>query len=112
RPSMPGIDGQGGPSVRHLCIAAAATIFVQLIIRATLRHSATWDKPLPTDLLLTHIGGAIAVTILLASAATLILRRYPAETFLARPAKIALSLLGVQLLLGIAAFVTTHTETN
>jgi len=106
RAVMPGIDGQGSLSVRHLCIAAAATIFVQLIIGATLRHSATWDKPLPTDLLLTHIAGAIAVTILLASAALLILRRYPTETFLTRPAKIALSLLGMQLLLGLAAFVT------
>ena len=112
RPVLPAIDGQGRLSVRHLCIAAAATIFVQLIIGATLRHSATWDKPLPTDLLLTHIGGAIAVTILLASAATLILRRYPAETFLTRPAKIALSLLGVQLLLGVAAFITRMASPN
>jgi cytochrome c oxidase assembly protein subunit 15 len=112
RPVLPGIDGQGSLSVRHLCVAAAAMIFVQLIIGATLRHSATWDKPLPTDLLLTHIGGAIAVTILLAGAATVILRRYPAETFLTRPAKIALSLLGVQLLLGIAAFVTRRASPN
>ena len=109
---MPTADGQGSLSVRHLCIAAAATIFVQLIIGATLRHSATWDKPLPTDLLLTHIGGAIAVTILLVSAATVILRRYPGETFLTRPAKIALSLLGIQLLLGIAAFITRTASPN
>src|ERR1051325_3314323 len=107
-----GIDGQGSLSVRYLCVAAAATIFVQLIIGATLRHSATWDKPLPTDLLLTHIAGALAVTILLAGAAILILRRHAGETFLTRPAKLALSLLGLQLLLGIAAFVTRTASPN
>src|SRR4029077_5856231 len=91
------IDEQGIVPARYLCLAAAATIFLQLIIGATLRHSATWHKPLPTDLLLTHIGGAIAVTVLLGTAATLILLRYGSETFLSRPAKIALSLLAVQL---------------
>ena len=55
-------DEQGSPPVRYLCVAAAVTTFLQLIIGATLRHSATWDQPLPTDLLLTHVGGAIAVT--------------------------------------------------
>jgi cytochrome c oxidase assembly protein subunit 15 len=108
----PMLDEQGSLSVRHVCIAAAVTVFVQLIIGATLRHSATWDKPLPTDLLLTHIGGAITVTVLLASAAIMILRRHSEETFLTRPAKIALSLLAVQLLLGIAAFITRMASPN
>jgi cytochrome c oxidase assembly protein subunit 15 len=108
----PTLDEQGNLSVRHVCIAAAVTIFVQLIIGATLRHSATWDKPLPMDLLLTHIAGAIAVTVLLASAAIMILRRHAGETFLTRPAKLALSLLAVQLLLGIAAFITRMASPN
>ena len=108
----PTIDEQGSLAVRHVCIAAAVTIFVQLIIGATLRHSATWDKPLPTDLLLTHVAGAIAVTVLLASAAIMILRRHAGETFLTRPAKVALSLLAVQLLLGIAAFITRMASPN
>ncbi|HEV2827079.1 MAG TPA: COX15/CtaA family protein [Pyrinomonadaceae bacterium] len=108
----PRIDEQGSLAVRHVCIAAAVTIFVQLIIGATLRHSATWDKPLPTDLLWTHVGGAVAVTVLLVTAAVMILRRHAGETFLTRPAKIALSLLGVQLLLGIAAFITRMASPN
>ena len=106
------IEEQGSPAVRYVCIAAAVTIFVQLIIGATLRHSATWDKPLPTELLLTHIGGAIAVTLLLGSAAFLILRRHSGEAFLARPAKLALSLLAIQLLLGIAAYITRMASPN
>ena len=105
-------EEQGSPAVRYVCIAAAVTIFLQLIIGATLRHSATWDKPLPTDLLLTHIGGAIAVTVLLGSAALLILRRHTGETFLTRPAKIALALLAVQLCLGIAAYITRMASPN
>ena len=106
------VEEQGSPAVRHVCVAAAATIFLQLIIGATLRHSATWDKPLPTDLLLTHIGGAIAVTVLLGSAAIIILRRHPDESFLTRPAKIALSLLVTQLFLGLAAFMARMASPN
>lgn len=101
-----GLEEQGSLPVRFVCIAAAATIFLQLIIGATLRHSATWDEPLPTDLLLTHVGGAIAVTLLLGSAAFMILRRHAGQPFLTRPATVALSLLALQLLLGIAAYIT------
>jgi len=106
------IEEQGSLAIRYVCIAAAVTIFVQLIIGATLRHSATWDKPLPTDLLLTHIGGAIAVTVLLGSVAFLVLRRHAGDTFIARPAKIALSLLAIQLCLGLAAYITRMASPN
>jgi cytochrome c oxidase assembly protein subunit 15 len=110
--NRPLIEEQGSLPLRYLCVAAAVAIFVQLIIGATLRHSATWDKPLPTDLLLTHVGGAITVTLLLGSSAIIILRRHSGETFLSRPAKAALSLLGLQLLLGIAAYITRAASPN
>jgi cytochrome c oxidase assembly protein subunit 15 len=100
------VEEKGLLPVRYVCVAAATTILLQLILGATLRHSATWDQHLPTELLLAHIGGAIAVAIVLASAAFMILRRHPGETFLTRPATIALALLGVQLLLGIIAYLT------
>jgi cytochrome c oxidase assembly protein subunit 15 len=103
--ARPSLDEKGTP-VRYLCVAALVTIFLQLILGATLRHSATWDRPLPTELVLGHIGGAIAVAIILSIAAITILRRYPAEKFLTRPATIALGLLGLQLLLGLGAYVT------
>jgi heme A synthase len=89
-----------------LCTAALVTIFLQLIIGATLRHSATWDQQLPTPLVLTHIGGALAVTITLGIACFAVLRRHYEHTFLRRPAIVALLLLVVQLSLGIAAYVT------
>jgi heme a synthase len=102
----PVIDEQGSPPLRYLLPAAAVTILVQLVLGATLRHSATWDKPLPTDLLLTHLGGAIAVVLVLGSAVILILRRHRGEAFLTRPARIALCLLIVQLCLGGLAYWT------
>jgi cytochrome c oxidase assembly protein subunit 15 len=108
----PIVEEQGSLSVRYLCVAAVVTIFVQLIIGATLRHSATWDRPLPTELLLTHIGGAVVVTLLLGAAAATILRRHSDQPYLSRPATIAVVLLGIQLLLGVAAYVTRQASPN
>jgi len=100
------IEEKGTLPIRYVCLAASATILLQLVLGATLRHSATWDKHLPTELLLAHIGGAIAVAVTLASAGFMILRRHPGVTFLTRPATIAVALLGLQLLLGVAAYLT------
>ena len=108
----PVIEEQGIAPLRYLCVAAVGAILVQLIIGATLRHSATWDKPLPLDLLLTHIGGAVAVTVLLGGSSLLILKRHSAETFLTRPAKFALLLLALQLLLGVSAYVVRAASPN
>jgi cytochrome c oxidase assembly protein subunit 15 len=102
---------KGSLSLNYLCSTALVTIFLQLILGATLRHSATWDKHLPTELILAHIGGAVTVTIGLGSAAIATLRRYKDE-FLTRPAMVALSLLGVQLCLGVAAFITRLASPN
>jgi hypothetical protein len=44
--------------LRYLCTATLITIFLQLIVGATLRHSATWDQHLPTELILAHISFA------------------------------------------------------
>src|SRR5262245_34396773 len=98
--------------LRYLCMAALVTIFLQLIIGATLRHSATWDRQLPIELVLTHIGGALAVTIALGIATTTVLRRHNDEPFLTRPAVVALVLLAVQLSLGIAAYITRLKSPN
>ena len=99
-------EEKGTLPLRYLCTAPLVTIFLQLIIGATLRHSATWDEHLPVELVLAHIGGALAVTIALGSASLAVLRRHKDEKFLTRPAMMALLLLLVQLSLGIAAFVT------
>jgi cytochrome c oxidase assembly protein subunit 15 len=101
-----------GVSLRHLGVAAGVAVFVQLIIGATLRHSATWDQQLPTSLLLTHIAGACVVTLVLGSVILTTLNRYAREAYLARPAKIIAGLLTVQLLLGLAAYMARRVSPN
>ena len=95
-----------GASVRTLCVASLAVILVQLVLGATLRHSATWDQPLPAGLLVAHITGAVIVALALGVTAATVLLRYREEKFLTRPAIIALVLLFVQLMLGLAAYIT------
>ena len=99
-------EEKGSFPLRYLCTAALVTIFLQLIIGATLRHSAPWDQHLPVELVLTHIGGALAVTLMLGSAGITTLRRHKGESFLTRPATLASVLLLVQLFLGLAAYLT------
>jgi cytochrome c oxidase assembly protein subunit 15 len=104
--AKPLLEEKGNVPLRYLCTGALVTIFLQLILGATLRHSATWDRQLPVELILAHIGGAVAVTLMLGSASLSVLRRHPEARFLTRPAIIALTLLVVQLCLGIAAYMT------
>lgn len=98
------IEEQGGWSLRHLCVAAFAMTFAQLALGATLRHSATWDQYLPTNLLLAHVTGAVLVTLLLGYAIAATLHRYGAHAYLARPAMLAAAVLGLQLILGILTY--------
>jgi heme A synthase len=79
---------------------------VQLVLGATLRHSATWDQDLPTSLLLAHLGGAMVVTLILGFTIISVLLRYRGEPYLARPALMAAILLLAQLGLGLAAYMT------
>ncbi|HKE58572.1 MAG TPA: COX15/CtaA family protein [Pyrinomonadaceae bacterium] len=102
----PRLEEKGSIPLRYLCTVALVTILMQLVLGATLRHSATWSQNLPTDLVLAHVGGALAVVIALGGTALTVLLRYRGETFLTRPAAIALTLLVVQLGLGITAYIT------
>jgi cytochrome c oxidase assembly protein subunit 15 len=106
------VEEKGSVSLRYLCIAAAVMILIQLVLGATLRHSATWDQHLPTSLLLSHIGGALLVTLLLGATIITTLRRHARETYLTRPAQIAAVLLVGQLFLGLAAYITRQASPN
>lgn len=105
-------EERGMVPLRYLCTAALLAIFLQLILGATLRHSATWDRDLPTQLIVAHIGGALAVVVALGSATLAVLRRHTGQTFLTRPATLALLLLIVQLFLGVAAYITRLSSPN
>ena len=100
------IEERGTTPLRFVCVASAAVILIQLVLGATLRHSATWDQYLPVGLLLTHIAGAFAVAMLLGFTIITTLKHHPSETYLTKPAKIAAGLLFLQLCLGFAAYLT------
>lgn len=105
-------EERGTLPLRYLCTAALATIFLQLVLGATLRHAGKWDEHLPVHLVLAHIGGAVAVTLALGSTSLTVLRRHKDDVFLTRPAMIAMALLMVQLFLGVAAYLTRIQSPN
>src|SRR5215813_2407918 len=100
------IAEEGGPSIKSLGVVALIAILAQLVLGATLRHSATWDQDLPTTLLLAHVAGAVIVTLILGFTIMGVFLRYGTEQYLARPAMLAALLLLGQLGLGIAAYIT------
>jgi len=95
-----------GASLRSMSVISLVVILTQLVLGATLRHSATWDQALPVPLLVAHVCGAVVVTLVLSTTVGLVLLRYRSEAYLSRPATIAAVLLIVQLGLGLAAYVT------
>ncbi|HEY6189760.1 MAG TPA: COX15/CtaA family protein [Pyrinomonadaceae bacterium] len=95
-----------GPSLRPLCVAAFAVTFLQLVLGATLRHSASWDQHLPTNLVLAHIGGAALVTLVAGGTLLTVIRRHARDAYLARPAMLGSALLLLQLCLGLAAYLS------
>ena len=110
--ATPILEEKDNLPLRYLCTAALVTIFLQLILGATLRHSATWDKQHPTELILAHVGGAFAVALILGAAGVTVIRRHKGIPFLTRPAMIALSLLVIQLFLGLAAYLVRAASPN
>jgi heme a synthase len=101
-----------GPSLRLLCVLALIVILVQLVLGATLRHSATWNQPLPAALLLAHVAGAMTVTVVLMITGLFVRLRESGDSYLIRPALMAVSLLAIQLVLGVAAYITRLKSPN
>jgi heme a synthase len=104
------IEETVGPSLRYLCVAAFAVTLMQLVLGATLRHSASWDEHLPTSLLLAHIGGAVLVTLVLGGTLLSVLSRHAKEPYLARPALLGSVLLVLQLCLGLVTYLARRTS--
>src|SRR5207247_10882377 len=100
-----GLTEKAGLPLRHLSVAATVTIFLQLILGATLRHSAPWDRFLPNELVIAHIAGALAVTIVLGTTALLMVRRYAGDSYLTKPASLAMGLLVVRLFFGLGDYI-------
>jgi cytochrome c oxidase assembly protein subunit 15 len=103
---------KGSLPLRHLTVAATATILLQLVLGAALRHSAPWDRLLPTELVVAHITGAVAVAVILSSVCLFVLRRHGSESYLAKPAMLAMGLLVLQIFLGVSAYLTRLSSPN
>lgn len=86
----------GGMPLRKLVAAAAGAVLIQLVLGAGFRHQAFGIIP--------HIVGALAVTLLILSAAVILMRRHKHDDYLTRPGKLAAGLLMAQLCLGVATY--------
>jgi cytochrome c oxidase assembly protein subunit 15 len=86
----------GSPSLHALSVAAVAAVFVQLILGAAFRHKAFGIIP--------HLAGAVVVTGLIFCLAGALKRRFPGVPELRSAARGLHILIGLQLLLGAAAY--------
>jgi cytochrome c oxidase assembly protein subunit 15 len=90
--------------LRRLVSATVGAVLIQLVLGAGFRHQAFGIIP--------HIIGAAVVTFLIVSTVTILMRRHGEDDYLARPGKLALGLLIVQLCLGVAAYVARVGSAN
>lgn len=86
----------GNLPLRKLVAASVGAVLIQLVLGAGFRHQAFGIIP--------HIFGAAAVTLLITATAVLVMRRHKGDDYLARPGKLAVALLVVQLVLGVSAY--------
>jgi cytochrome c oxidase assembly protein subunit 15 len=92
----PSLDDRGSPSLRSLAVATSAVILLQLILGAAFRHNAFGIIP--------HILGAIVVALMVITTGRAVRTRFGAAQPLRRAGRWLQSLLGIQLLLGGAAY--------
>jgi cytochrome c oxidase assembly protein subunit 15 len=90
------VEDAGTPGVRTLALASAVAIFLQLVLGAVFRHGGFGIMP--------HLVGAAVVTILVFWTAAALRRRYPSSPELRRCRQLLHALIGLQLVLGGAAW--------
>lgn len=93
---LPPVDDNGSPRLRTLTVWTSALILAQIVLGAAFRHNAFGIIP--------HIIGAIIVTGMVFWTVLAVSRRFRAVKDLRRAARYLEVLLGVQLLLGGAAY--------
>ncbi len=86
-------------SLKQFATLTTVALFGQLILGAVLRHSR-WSHPL----VMAHILWALVILFFIARTATMIMRQYPTDPSLTRPARTLMHLLTVQFLLGISTY--------
>ncbi len=90
------------PKLRLLARALPVCVYIQMVLGAFVTHRGA--------LVWFHIGGAGAVLVLAASLGAMILPRRDESVRLRRPAALLLGLLGVQLSLGLGAYLWHFTQ--
>ncbi len=93
---LPHLEDAGSPRIRSLAVWSVAAIFLQLVLGAAFRHGGFGIVP--------HLIGAAVVTFLVFWAAGALRRRYPDIPVLRRSSRLLHMVLGIQLLLGGAAW--------
>lgn len=90
------VENDATPSLRHLAAATTGAIFLQLVLGAIYRHNGFGVTP--------HILGAAIVALLVIWLAVRVYSHFLKERSLTRATLALLLLLGVQIFLGIAAY--------
>jgi cytochrome c oxidase assembly protein subunit 15 len=94
-PGLPAAD-EGSPSLRTLCVAANAAIFVQLLLGAAFRHKGSGIIP--------HLVGAAIVAVLVVWVIARVVSSFPGQARLFRWALTLNALVMLQLVLGSGAY--------
>jgi len=93
---LPQLDDPGAPPLRTLASVTTAAIFIQLILGAAFRHAAFGILP--------HLIGAVVVFALVIFTGRAVRKRFGQIRDLRRWGILLQSLIGVQILLGVAAY--------
>ena len=91
------VDGSGKPALRALAASIPPIVFLQIALGATYRHDITSVMP--------HILVAMGVALLALIGSSMILQNFQRPASLRRAAAVLISIVLVQVCLGIASFV-------
>ncbi len=109
RREQPPVDQPQAAKLRRLSILTAALVYLQLLLGAQLRHfNADASAGFSRVILWGHLLVALAVTIHILLVGMIVWRRFRAESHWLWPSTALLAAIGVQLLLGCAAYVTHY----
>jgi len=100
----PKLEDASTPSLQQLTAATTGVILVQLILGAVYRHSGMGVEP--------HVVGACVVALLAAWVVTRIVMKFSGQPALLRPALSLVSLLMIQLCLGVGAYIMKMADRN
>ena len=100
----PKAEDPRAPSLRHLAVATTGAIYVQLILGAAFRHNGFGILP--------HIVVAMIVTLLVIWMAARIFSRFTGEKRLVRAMGLLVSLVIVQVFLGVGAYMMRLASRN